>query len=102
MASETASGLLSAEDYKKLQELIVTGGTIDLTPVDGSIVIEDKKIGIGLSAAEGNILSIEEDGLYVSVDTKPIENRLTAVEGSIASVNESIADLQASFTWTEF
>ena len=63
LASETAAGLLSAEDYKQLQELIVTGGTVDLTTV---------------------------------------ENRLTEVESDIASINECIADLQASFTWTEF
>lgn len=83
LATETASGLLSADDYKKLQELIVSGGTVDLTPVDGSIVIKDKKIGIGLSAVEGNILAIKEDGLFATVDTKSIENRLTAVEQSI-------------------
>lgn len=102
LASETAAGLLSAEDYKKLQELIVTGGTVDLTPIDGSIVIEEKKIGVSVSAAEDNMLSIKEDGLYVTVDTQSIENRLTDVEGGLASVNECIADLQASFTWTEF
>ena len=56
LASETAAGLLSAEDYKKLQELIVSGGTVDLTPVDSSVVIEDKKIGVGLSAVQVGIL----------------------------------------------
>lgn len=91
LASETASGLLSAEDYKKLQELIVTGGAVDLTPVDGSIVIEDKKIGVGLSAVEGNMLSIKDDGLFVaSVDLTDVQNRLTAVEGSIAQLQEDI------------
>lgn len=96
LASETASGLLSAEDYKKLQELIVTGGTVDLTAVDGSIVIEDKKIGVGLSAVEGNILSIKEDGLFATVDLKPIEGRLTAVEGRLAPVEKDIASLKKS------
>lgn len=96
LASETASGLLSAEDYKKLQELVVTGGTVDLTPVDGSIVIKDKKIGVGLSAVEGNILSIKEDGLFASVDTTPIENRLTAVEGRLTPVEQDIQDLKQS------
>lgn len=89
-ASETASGLLSAEDYKKLQELIVTGGTVDLAPVDGSIVIEDKKIGIGLSAVEGNILSIKEDGLFAAVDTTSIDTRLTSVEGRLEAVEKDI------------
>jgi hypothetical protein len=96
LASKDASGLLSAEDYKKLQELIVSGGTVDLIPVDGSIVIEDKKIGVGLSAVEGNILSIKEDGLFATVDLKPIENRLTAVEGRLDPVEKDIADLKQS------
>ena len=96
LASDKAAGLLSAEDYKKLQELIVTGGTVDLTPVDGSIVIEDKKIGVGLSAVEGNILSIKEDGLFATVDTKPIENRLTAVEGRLDPVEKDITSLKES------
>ena len=96
LATETAAGLLSAEDYKKLQELIVSGGTVDLTPVDGSIVIADKKIGIGLSAVEGNILSIKSDGLFATVDTKPIENRLTAVEGRLDPVEKDIASLKQS------
>lgn len=96
LASETASGLLSSEDYKKLKELIATGGTVDLTPVDGSIVIEDKKIGVGLSAIDGNILDIKEDGLFATVDTKPIENRLTAVEGRLDPVEKDIADIKQS------
>ena len=96
VATEEFAGLLSAEDYKKLQELIVTGGTVDLLPVDGSIVIEDKKIGIGLSAVEGNILSIKEDGLFATVDTQPIENRLTAVEGRLGTVEQDIVDIKQS------
>ena len=94
MASETAAGLLSAEDYQQLQELIKSGAAIDLTPVNGSIVITDKKIGVGLSAVEGNILSVKEDGLFAAVDTKPIENRLTAVEGSLAIVTKDIDDIK--------
>lgn len=91
LASETAAGLLSAEDYKKLKELITAGGAVELTPVNGSIVIEDKKIGVGLSAVEGNILSIKDDGLFVApVDLTGVENRLTAVEGSIAQLQEDI------------
>lgn len=90
-ASETAAGLLSAKDYKKLQELITTGGTVDLTPVDGTIVIEDKKIGVQLSAVDGNALSIVDDGLFVaSVDLTDVKNRLTAVEGSITQLQADI------------
>lgn len=103
LASKDASGLLSAEDYKKLQELIATCGTVDLSPVDGSIVIEDKKIGVGLSAVEGNMLSIKEDGLFATVDLTPIEGRLTkvesdltAVEGRLDPVEKDIEDLKQS------
>ena len=91
LASETAAGLLSAEDYKKLQELIAAGVTVDLTPVDGSIVIEDKKIGVGLSAVEGNMLSIKDDGLFVpAVDLTGVEDRLTVVEGNIIKLQDDI------------
>lgn len=91
LVSETAAGLLSAEDYKKLKELIATGGAVELTPVNGSIVIEDKKIGVGLSAVEGNMLSIKDDGLFAaSVDLTDVQNRLTAVEGSIVQLQEDI------------
>jgi hypothetical protein len=103
LVSETAAGLLSAEDYKKLKELIATGGAVELTPVNGSIVIEDKKIGVGLSAVDGNILSIKEDGLFATVDLKPIEGRLTKVEGDLATVEgrldpveQDIEDLKQS------
>jgi hypothetical protein len=91
LASEEAAGLLSAEDYKKLKELIATGGAVELTPVNGSIVIKDKKIGVGLYAVEGNMLFIKDDGLFAaSVDLTDVQNRLTAVEGSIAQLQEDI------------
>lgn len=64
-ASADAAGLLSAADYKKLQDLIVTGGTVNLTPVDGSIVIEDNKIGVAIAPVEGNALQAVEGGLFV-------------------------------------
>ena len=88
LASETASGLLSAEDYKKLQELIVTGGTVDLTPVDGTIVIEDKKIGVAISTQDGNALVAVEGGLFVPTVTVPkyaIEKQEVAEEGYAVS-----------------
>jgi hypothetical protein len=94
LASETVSGLLSAEDYKKLQELINAGVAINLEPVDGSIVIKDKKIGIGLSAVDDNILVIKEDGLFAAVDNSIIETRLTAVEGSLDTINKDIFDIK--------
>ena len=88
LASETASGLLSAKDYKKLQELITTGGTVDLTPVDGTIVIEDKKIGVAISGQDGNALVAVEGGLFVPTVAVPeyaIERQETADDGYAVS-----------------
>ena len=94
LASRDASGLLSATDYQKLQELIAAGSTVALTPVDGSIVIEDKKIGVGLSAVPGNILSIKDDGLFATVDTKPIDDHFVAVEGSLTKVESRLTAVE--------
>ena len=91
LATESAAGLLSAEDYKKLQDLIVTGGTVNLTPVDGSIVINDNKIGVAVAQVEGNALQVVEGGLFVApVDLADVQNRLTAVEGGIAQLQQDI------------
>ena len=88
LASETAAGLLSAEDYKKLQELVVTGGTVDLTPVDSTIVIADKKIGVAISEQDGNALVAVEGGLFVPTVVAPeytIEKQATADDGFAVS-----------------
>jgi hypothetical protein len=93
-ASETASGLLSAEDYKQLKALITSAGSCSLSPVDGSIVIKDNKIGVGLSAVEGNILKLETDGLFASVD-------LTQIEGSLANVDERLTAVDGKLITVE-
>ena len=94
LATKDVAGLLSPEDYTKLQELIKSGGGIsNLLPVDGTISIKDgadgeKTIGVGLSAVEGNILVTKEDGLYVGATKVPeysIEKQETAEEGYAAS-----------------
>ena len=70
-ASTLASGLMSASDKQKLDDLVASGGGIsNLQAVDGSLVITDgsdgkKNIGVALSAEAGNILSLKGDGLYV-------------------------------------
>lgn len=92
-ASADAAGLLSAEDYQKLQDLIVTGGTINLTPVDSSIVITEaengvKSIGVAISTQEGNTLQAVEGGLFVPTVVAPeyaIEKQATADEGYAVS-----------------
>ena len=93
LASEQAAGLLSAEDYAKLQSLIASGfGLNNLVPVDGSILIakdgDNTTIGAKLSAADGNMLAIKEDGLYVTETKVPeysIERQDVAEDGYSAS-----------------
>lgn len=93
-ATSEFAGLMSAEDKKALDALIASGGGLSgLTPVDGTIVItktEDNSaaIGVGLSAVEGNMLAINNDGLYVGATKVPeysIEKQETAEEGYAAS-----------------
>lgn len=90
LATKDAAGLLSSEDYAKLQELVSSGGGLsNLTAVDGTIKIADssdggKTIGVGLSAVEGNMLSVKSDGLYVGATKVPeysIEKQETADVG---------------------
>lgn len=53
-------------------ELPYIGGsdsTITLTPVDGSLIIKDNTIDIGISAEPGNALTKKPDGLYVGTST---------------------------------
>lgn len=69
-ASGLAAGLMSAEDKIKLDSLSVQG--MDLQSVDGTIRLTDgsdgqKLIGVAISAAAGNALVKQEDGLFVPV-----------------------------------
>lgn len=68
-ATEKAAGLLSAEDKTKLDAL-VESGVLNLTPVDGSVVIDKNAdgmtIGVGISKELGNAIVLKDDGLYVS------------------------------------
>lgn len=107
-ATSMAAGLMSAEDYVEFQKLIAAGPTTTLVPVDGSISIVDNKIGVQLSQTKGNLIAVQDDGLFASVESLPIKNivgltdRLEAIEkssiggirykGSVATVNELPAD----------
>lgn len=95
LASQSAAGLLSAEDKKKLDAL-VAGGLSNLTPVDGTITIADaegggKSIGVAISAEAGNVLVKKGDGLYVDasgaidVPEYAIEKQEVAEEGYAVS-----------------
>lgn len=46
-----------------------TGEITNLTPVDGSLIIKDNTIDIGISTEPGNALTKKADGLYVGTST---------------------------------
>lgn len=74
-ATALASGLMSAADKKKLDDLSV-GGITGLTAVDNSIVVAEGKdgttIGVKISSASGNVIELKEDGLFVSETDAPV------------------------------
>lgn len=95
-ATQTLSGLMSAEDKTKLDSLSASGELVEFTPSDASITIsEDHKIGVALSAVEGNALVLKEDGLFVPVTGAPagddatytIVKATTPDEGMVATYN---------------
>ena len=90
-ATSMASGLMSVEDKIKLDAL-ASGTALNLTPVDGTIVIADaddggKSIGVAISAQTGNALVAVDDGLFVAgmgeilIPEYAIEKQETAEEG---------------------
>ena len=95
-ATQSAAGLMSAEDKAKLDSLVAGSGLSNLTPVDGTIVITDtddggKSIGVAISAEAGNALDVRADGLYVDasgsadVPEYAIEKQETAEDGYVHS-----------------
>lgn len=91
-ATTSVAGLLSAADKAKLDAL-VAGSTVGLFPVDSSIVITDetdgtKKIAVGISQKEGNLITVESDGLYAVAQPTPsyeIEKQEVAADGYSAT-----------------
>lgn len=67
-ATTAAAGLLSAEDKASL-DAIVASGVAGLHAADASVLIgsdaNGMTVGARLSAVEGNILRLEDDGLFV-------------------------------------
>lgn len=108
IATRDAAGLLSAKDYAQLEKLIAAGPAITLVPVDGSVVIDDNKIGVGVSKRDGNLIKVVDDGIFAVIDKVDIaqvnglEDRLTAIEsaavggihyrGSVATKDELPTD----------
>ncbi len=86
-ASATLDGLMSKEDKAKLDAITASGETTELTALDTSIVISEGKIGVALSAVEGNAIVLKSDGLFVETPTDvevpeySIEKQTIADEG---------------------
>lgn len=88
------AGLMTPEDKAALDALVAAGnGLSSLTAIDGTMQIVDtedggKSIGVKLSAVDGNMLSIIDDGLYVAAIKVPeytIEKQTTADYGYSAT-----------------
>lgn len=73
--------------YKHIEEIVSSGIASKLTPVDGSLIIKDNTIDIGISAEPGNALAKKADGLYVKTIT-PVDYvaglGLTLVDGTFS------------------
>ena len=55
--------------WNELPYIEGSGSATALTPVDGSLIIKDNTINIGISAEPGNALTKKADGLYVGTST---------------------------------
>lgn len=55
--------------WNELPYIEGSDNTTTLTPVDGSLIIKDNTIDIGISAEPGNALTKKADGLYVGTST---------------------------------
>ena len=119
LATQSAAGLLSSEDKKKLDEL-VSGSVSDLSPVAGDgIVINNNVIGInisnnahGLTAVDGaltiDLATSERDGAMSSVDKVAldalvalgiVDNYATKIE--LQAIFDKITAVEESYIWGE-
>ena len=107
VVNSIASGLMSAEDKKKLDE-IVASGIRELVPVDNSLIIVDtengKSSGVAISAQDGNAIEVVEDGLFVpsakevSIPEYSIEKQTVADEGYAVSYKlKKVVDGEISY-----
>ena len=60
---------IEAKIYERIEEVASSGATANLMPIDGSLIIKDNTIDIGISAEPGNALTKKVDGLYVGTST---------------------------------
>ena len=98
LASNIADGWMSKEDKISLDELVVTGGLNKLQAVDGSIAIVDsedgkKNISVQISKSEGNLISVNSDGLFAKVDVVPLESVVGLVDRLEAIEKQSVGGI---------
>lgn len=60
---------IESKIYERIEEVASSGVTTNLMPVDGSLIIKDNTIDIGISVEPGNALTKKADGLYVGTST---------------------------------
>lgn len=85
-ATAESDGLMSAADKEALDKLSAVTPIGTLTAVDGSLLITDggdneKQIKVQLSQNEGNLLTVESDGLLATAPTYAVEQKDEATEG---------------------
>jgi hypothetical protein len=119
LATQSAAGLLSSEDKKKLDEL-ASGAASGLSPVAGDgIVINNNVIGVnisdnahGLVAVNGtlaiNIATTEKDGAMSAADKAALDALVAlgivdndATKTEMQAIFDKITSVEESFTWTE-
>lgn len=86
--TEKAAGLLSPDDYAQLKTLIAAGPAKNLTPVDGTIFIENDNIGVKVSQTAGNLIAVKSDGLFAAVESVTID-QVTGLKDELDSIKNA-------------
>lgn len=119
LATQSAAGLLSPEDKKKLDEL-TSDPTSGLSPVAGDgIVINDNVIGVnisdnahGLVAVNGaltiNLATTERDGAMSSADKAALDALVAlgiidnyATKTELQAILDKVTSMEEVYTWDE-
>lgn len=77
---------------------LLAAGIPNFAPVDSSILIQKSdddstSIGVRISSADGNVLSLKDDGLYVKVDMVSIK--------SVSGLEDRLQNIEDSVSWQD-
>ena len=75
---------IEAKIYKRIEEVASGCTAASLTPVDGSLIIKDNTIDVGISAEPSNALIKKADGLYVGANNYEAGLGLQMVDGTFS------------------